>query len=80
MVNMSQILGLPYGGNFFNKGKIYVSNLFCFANFLLYIWIFIRCEAHWIILGAVVYTEAKGDRALKIRLEERMGRGRRKTG
>ena len=33
---------------------------------------------NWIILGAVVYTEAKGERTLKMSLEERMGQGRRK--
>lgn len=64
---------LSHGGNFFDKGKIYVSNFF----FVLQIWIFIRWEANWIILGAVVYTEAKGERSLKMSIEERMGQGKR---
>lgn len=48
-----------------------------FCLFVLQIWIFIRWEANWIILGAVLYTEAKGERSLKMSIEERMGQGRR---
>lgn len=29
-------ISLSYAGNFFNKGKIYVSNLFCFVNLDFY--------------------------------------------